>query len=220
MTAHMVPMGSAILSPPRCFCWVLVSWHHHGTRHGERCRGCPHRVAPSSPSTVSPVEEAAPGWGSRGKAPQGRQHCMEEAETDRLTAPGDGQMAGWRSRCVRGMDGWMDGEIDGCVGEEDARIDRQRHRWRTDACSPFALDTPGVLNCITALGLSSEPCPMVGHWPGPWDNQHPSLSILWPHSPWHHHNHLIPPALWPPTLLRGTSKAVSKCPSWCFHGCW
>lgn len=25
----------------------------------------------------------------------------------------------------------MDGEIDGCVGEEDARIDRQMHRWST-----------------------------------------------------------------------------------------
>lgn len=50
-------------------------------------------------------------WGSamvRRQSPWGRRLRVGEAETDGLTAPGDGQMVGWRSRCVRGMDGWRD----------------------------------------------------------------------------------------------------------------
>lgn len=43
------------------------------------------------------------------EAPQDSQLGVGEAEPAGLTAPGDGQMAGWRGRCVRGMDGRIDG---------------------------------------------------------------------------------------------------------------
>lgn len=38
--------------------------------------------------------------GSATRSPQDEQHGVEEAEPAGLTAPGDGQMAGWRGRCV------------------------------------------------------------------------------------------------------------------------
>lgn len=48
-------------------------------------------------------------WALPPEAPQDWQLGVGEAEPAGLTAPGDEQMAGWRGRCVRGMDGRMDG---------------------------------------------------------------------------------------------------------------
>lgn len=82
----------------------------------------------------------------RRQSPRGRRLGVGEAETDRLTAPGDGQMAGWRKQmCTR--DGWMERLMDvlerGMHGETDRCTDGEQ----TPVPFPLALGMPGVLSC-------------------------------------------------------------------------
>lgn len=84
---------------------------------GERCRGCPHEVllagclAPAGPSRGVPGRggSIAPGVCDSPEAkPPGQAAPRGGGRDGRIDSTGDGQMAGWRSRCVRGMDGWRD----------------------------------------------------------------------------------------------------------------
>ena len=127
-------------------------------------------------------------------------------------------MAGWRSRCVRGMDGWMDGEIDGCVGEGDARIDRQMHRWRTDARS--LPSRPGGLSRGAAPVLSPEACSVVGRWPGPCRGGGTAAGLLMSHTkrlvPVQPPGRLSPPACQPCGRL--AARRAPKRPTGPFQG--
>lgn len=72
-------------------------------------------------------------WGGVG-GPWGGRLGVEGGRDGQIDSSG-GRPDGWMERQLCMRDGRVAGEMDGCVGEGAARIDRQMHRWKADARS-------------------------------------------------------------------------------------